>query len=85
MLVFGYPTQQQKEREKPKRVELNHVVHENAYRSMDAKERKEMWQQNAGNLSYEEWMKRFCDRKFNSDFSKEMSRSVEVYLKSFLH
>ena len=84
MLVFGYPTQQQIEREKPKRVKLSHVVHENRYRTMDAAERKEMWQEKAGVLSYEEWMKRFCERKFNSDFSKEMSRSVEVYLKKFL-
>ena len=83
MLVFGYPTTQQVEREKPKRVKLEHVVHENAYRTMDAKERKEMWQEKAGVISYEEWMQRFCERKFNSDFSKEMSRSVEEYLKSF--
>lgn len=84
MLVFGYPTKQQMLREKPERVEVSHVVHENAYRVMDAAERKEMWQQKAGVMSYEEWMKKFCDRKYNSEFSKEMSRSVEVYLKSFV-
>ena len=84
MLVFGYPTTQQIEREKPKRVDLSHVVHENAYRVMDAEERKEMWDEKAGVISYEEWMKRFCERKFNSDFSKEMSRSVGVYLEKFL-
>ena len=84
MLVFGYPTKQQVEREKPQRVDLSHVVHENAYRTMDANERKEMWENKAGVISYEEWMKRFCERKYNSDFSKEMSRSVGVYLKSFL-
>lgn len=84
MLVFGYPTQQQKEREKPKRVELSYVVHENFYRTMDAEDRREMWEDKATAISYEEWMKRFCERKYNSDFSKEMSRSVEVYLKGFL-
>lgn len=84
MLVFGYPTQQQKEREKPQRVELSHVVHENGYRNMESAERKEMWENKAGVMSYEEWMRKFCERKYNSDFSKEMSRSVEVYLKSFL-
>lgn len=84
MLVFGYPTRQQVYREKPKRVELSHIVHENAYRTMDAQERKEMWQPKAGVMSYEEWMKKFCERKYNSDFSREMSRSVEVYLKKFL-
>ena len=84
MLVFGYPTKQQVEREKPQRVDLSHVVHVNAYRTMDANERKEMWENKAGVISYEEWMKRFCERKYNSDFSKEMSRSGGVYLKSFL-
>ena len=84
MLVFGYPTTQQIEREKPKRVDLSHVVHENAYRVMNAEERKEMWDEKAGVLSYEEWMKCFCERKFNSDFSKEMSRSVGIYLEKFL-
>ena len=84
MLVFGYPTKQQKYREKPERVNLSHVVHENTYRAMDKTERKEMWQKKAGALSYEEWMQRFCKRKYNSDFSKEMSRSVGVYLKEFM-
>lgn len=84
MLVFGYPTRQQVLREKPARVELSHVVHKNAYRAMDEAERREMWQPKAGVLSYEEWMQRFCERKYNSDFSKEMSRSVGVYLKEFM-
>ena len=83
MLVFGYPTKQQQEREKPKRVSLSHIVHKNGYRIMDATERKEMWCEKAQAISYEEWMKRFCERKFNSNFSKEMSRSVEVYLNEF--
>lgn len=84
MLVFGYPTTQQMERKKPERVKLSHIVHENSYRHMEAAERKEMWQEKSGVMSYEDWMKAFCERKFNSDFSKEMSRSVEVYLKKFL-
>ena len=35
MVCFGYPTQQQKERAKPQRAAMRHVVHENAYREMD--------------------------------------------------
>ena len=35
MVVFGYPTAQQLEREKPERVEMRHIVHENAYREME--------------------------------------------------
>ena len=83
MLVFGYPTQQQKERVKPARVEMKHVVHENGYREMDAAELEEMFRYKAGQRSYQEWMQAFCDRKFNSDFSREMSRSVGEYLKQF--
>ena len=84
MLCFGYPTQQQKERVKPERVEMKHVVHENAYREMDAAELEEMFAYKAGQRTYQEWMQAFCDRKFNSDFSREMSRSVGEYLKQFM-
>ena len=30
----------------------------------------------SGENNYEEWIKTFCKRKYNSDFSREMSRSV---------
>ena len=84
MLVFGYPTQQQKERVKPERVAMKHVVHENTYREMDAAELEEMFSYKAAQRTYQEWMQAFCDRKFNSDFSREMSRSVGEYLKQFM-
>lgn len=84
MLVFGYPTEQQKERRKPERVSLSHVVHENGYRRMEGEELKEMFFPKSGVRPYEEWMKAFCDRKYNSDFSKEMTRSVGEYLKEFV-
>jgi len=83
MLVFGYPTEQQIERKKPERVALDHVVHENGYRSMNGEELKQMFESKAGERSYEEYMKAFCERKYNSDFSKEMTRSVGVYLQDF--
>ena len=84
MLVFGYPTQQQKEREKPERVPLKHVVHENAYREMDADEYREMFAQRTAVKGHEAWMQAFCDRKFNSEFSREMTRSVQCYLDQFI-
>ena len=85
MLVFGYPTQQQKDREKPRRADLAHIVHENGYRDMDSDELQQLFGIRAEAVSYNEYMRRFCDRKYNSDFSREMSRSVEVYLNDFLH
>ena len=83
MLVFGYPTKQQLEREKPERVAMKHIVHENGYRHMGREELKEMFAPKAAAQTYENWMKAFCNRKFNSEFSKEMTRSVGEYLKNF--
>ena len=83
MLVFGYPTEQQIKRPKPPRSELSHIVHENGYRDMDADELKKMLSVKSGNQNFEEWLKVFCNRKYNSDFSKEMTRSVQVFLDDF--
>lgn len=83
MLVFGYPTKQQLERKKPERVAMKHIVHENGYRHMDANELSEMFAPKSGIQTYEAWMKAFCERKYNSAFSVEMTRSVEEYLKKF--
>ena len=84
MLVFGYPTEQQLQRTKPVRAAMHHVVHENGYREMDAAELEAMLTKNvaAGN-TYENWITAFCKRKYNSEFSREMSRSVGEYLKDF--
>ena len=83
MLVFGYPTQQQMSREKPERFAMKHIVHENIYRRMDGPELREMLSQRAGSRGYDEWVRAFCERKYNSDFSREMGRSVIEYLKEF--
>jgi len=83
MLVMGYPTQQQKERPKPERCGLKHIVHENTYRTMDAEELEAMLEYKAAPRPYAEWLEAFCNRKYNSDFSKEMTRSVTAYCKQF--
>lgn len=84
MVVFGYPTDQQKAREKPHRRAMEHIVHENAYRRMDGAELEAMLADHAGQRSYTDWLQAFCQRKYNSDFSWEMSRSAAEYLKRFL-
>lgn len=83
MLVFGYPTEGQLERPKPPRSDMRHIVHENSYRDMDAIELKQMLSVKAGARSFDQWIKAFCDRKYNSDFSREMTRSVQVFLADF--
>ncbi len=83
MLVFGYPTKQQQERIKPQRIPMEYLVHENGYQELDSEQLKSMFANKTTNTSYEQWMQAFCKRKYNSDFSKEMSRSVAQYLKDF--
>lgn len=83
MLIFGYPTQQQVDRPKPERVEMEFIVHENGYAPMDDAQLEEMWTPRAGEKGYNAWMQAFCNRKYNSDFSREMTRSVEKYLEQF--
>ena len=83
MLVFGYPTDQQKTRQKPQRADMCHVVHENTYREMGAEELRALFSVRAEKKSYEDYMKAFFERKYNSDFSVEMSRSVRAYLEQF--
>lgn len=83
MLVFGYPTEQQKARQKPARCALEHIVHENGYRRMQGAELREMFGPRAGSRGYDGYMKAFCGRKYDSDFAQEMSRSVAEYLRQF--
>ena len=83
MVIFGYPTEQQKNRPKPERVDMKYVVHENGYRPLSDKDLEEMWTPRAGEKGYIAWMQAFCNRKYNSDFSREMTRSVGKYLEQF--
>ena len=83
MLVFGYPTQQQTERPKPQRAPLDFIVHENTYPKFTEEDLRKNIAANTGNLDFNQWMERFCQRKYHADFSLEMSRSVEAVLKNF--
>ena len=83
MLVFGYPTAEQMERPKPPRSPMEQIVHENTYRDMDAEELKQMLSVKTGLREFEEWIRAFCNRKYNSDFSREMTRSVEMFLEEY--
>lgn len=83
MVVFGWPTSQQKERPKPKRCQMDYIVHENTYHSMEGTKLREMFAYKCKERTFEEWCRAFCERKYNSAFSEEMSRSVEQYLEQF--
>ncbi len=83
LLVFGYPTKQQEEREKPARVDMSYIVRENTYHQMDADELRQMFVSKCTPETYDGWISAFCNRKYNSDFSREMQRSVRVFLSQF--
>lgn len=83
MLVFGYPTEQQLARKKPPRAKPEYVVYENAYPEWTPEQRKALMSTYAGSREYQDWITAFCKRKYNSDFSREMTRSVEAFLKQF--
>ncbi|MEG0766056.1 MAG: nitroreductase, partial [Pseudoflavonifractor sp.] len=78
-----YPTPQQKNRPKPARFDSKFIVQENAYHRLDAGELREMFRGRVGVRGFEDWLGAFCTRKYESDFAREMSRSVEAYLRDF--
>lgn len=88
MLVFGYPTEQQKRRTKPLRYDKKYMLHENTYRHMQADELRAMFEEHAAltpdiPFDFEAWVRAFYKRKYDSEFSKEMTRSVAEYIKAF--
>ena len=88
MLVYGYPTDQQRERKKPIRFEKEYIVFENQYRRLSKEEHDRMHKTrnektNKVNKDIAEDIKALCKRKYMSEFSLEMSRSAEKYLEHF--
>ena len=77
MLCFGYPTLQQRNRPKPPRYPVEALVHENGYDAEKSGKMGEMLslQQKKSGEALEDYSRRFCQRKWNSDVSVEMSRS----------
>lgn len=83
MLVFGYPTEQQQNRPKPPRSPKELVVHENGYHRMNGEELRRLLEVKATRPDFDEWLRAFCKRKYHSDFSREMTRSVQKYLDEY--
>ncbi len=88
LLCFGYPTQQQRERELTPRFDRKFIVSENHYRRLDPGGLEEMHRDRQaqvlgnrknieGAINFGQYLYR---RKFSADFSVEMSRSVRTIL-----
>ena len=84
MLCIGYPTEQQMNRPKPPRFAVADLVHENGYDPKKADmgvmlmERNDIPEEELG-----DFVRRFCNRKWNSEFSCEMSRSCAQIIRSW--
>jgi nitroreductase len=100
LVCFGYPTRQQQERPLTPRFDEKFIVFENRYRRLGKAEFAEMYREreahlaavgdgavhglaagaarpaNVGQLAYL--------RKFNADFTKELTRSVRVMLQTWM-
>ena len=92
MLCFGYPTQQQQERELTPRFDKKYVIFEDRYNRLGRDDFEEMYRdpherlfgereeikgaRNIGQMMY--------TRKFDSDFSREMSRSVRAIVRAWV-
>ena len=88
MLVFGRPTEQQQRRPKPARFAEAAVVCENTYHDRTPDElRADFTARAAANgqpdYDFDKAVTAFCNRKYASDFSQEMTRSAEIYWKEF--
>ena len=90
LLVFGYPTQEQLKRPYTKRFDEKFILFENRYHRLGEQELHRMFagrekqmskgQSQPGMTNYGQAM---YLRKFDSDFSREMSRSVRLILKEW--
>ena len=83
MLVFGYPTEGVMKRPLLGRISEEYVVFENEYKRLDSDGLRSALEWKSGERCYSDWLSAFMERKYNSDFSREMSRSVEKYLADF--
>lgn len=88
MIVYGYPTESQRKRKKPARFDEKYLVFENKYHRLSKEEHEEMHRshrENSGLLpkDVQESIVENCNRKYMSDFAKEMNRSAAEHLKRF--
>lgn len=88
MVVYGYPIESQKKREKPIRFEREYIVSENKYHRLNKEEHCEMHYTRNKKSGLEDkdindYINKFCNRKYMSEFALEMNRSAAEYLKKF--
>lgn len=87
MLVYGYPTQQQKVRSLTSRFDPKFIIHTNQYQRLSGKQLDEMFQEKdeaMGAALLANGIDRYAlamyVRKFDSKFSREMTRSAKLII-----
>lgn len=84
MVVYGYPTEKQKNRIKPNRPNVDTIVFNDEYKEYKNEKITKIVKHSLNNkIEFEKWIKAFCKRKYNSEFSEEMNRSAEKYINEF--
>ncbi len=88
MVVFGYATQQQMDRDKPKRFDVSFVLHQNMYQEKPISEHvlaieNRNKQMNLQHIKASDYYKDYASRKYESDFMAEMNRSVVEIIKRY--
>jgi len=91
LLVFGYPTPEQLHRPYTKRFDEKFILFENQYHKLDRHELKEMFAEHESQMAKGQSREGIANfgqamyfRKFDSEFSVEMSRSVKLILEQWL-
>lgn len=87
MLCFGYPSKSQIDRIKPKRFSKKYIVHENKYQRQTSEQLKEMFSSqssNTENFDFSTTISAMLKRKWNCEFSEEMSRSVKKMIDNWV-
>ena len=85
MAVYGRPTQSQIDRKKPPRFHVSEVVCENTYRRTTADEMAGRLKRRQGldDEAFDRWLMAFTKRKWNCDFSREMTRSAAKMIREW--
>lgn len=83
MVVYGYPDNNHIQKVKPKRFDNKYVIFNNKYKRLSKEELKDMFNDRTLPKGYKKWMAAFVLRKYDSDFSKEMSRSANLYINRY--
>jgi nitroreductase len=90
MLVLGHPAVEQRSRPKPTRFHRRYLVCRDRYKPLAPERLREMFAERHARspdsdkpFDHDRYISAFCARKYESDFAREMNRSVRRYLDQF--